>query len=276
MIMNVTDPEKYLYHYTSAGTAIAHILKNQTLRLSPYTSTNDPKESKQWLFDFISYIDNSDLAEQQRDEMSEWLSGALKRDTRLVCFSRDTNPLTGNHLLDIFNRGYCKPRMWAQYGDKHKGVCLVFDSQRLQQQIGAQLAAHAPLMRGAVQYRDRGIAGDIFDDHAFTINVDELKVYGKDGYPGVHLTRHHHKLFFEKMTDWAAEDEYRWIAFSKSPEPLHLSYGNALVGIMFGDDTSDDHKREVAKLTSGKGIELRSLRWKNHSPWYDFERSNYN
>ncbi len=275
MIMNVKNPEQYLYHYTSAPTAIDYILKNQTLLLSPYTSTNDPKESKQWLFDFISYVDDSDLAAQNRDELSEWLSGALKRDTRLICFSRDTPPLTGNHLTDIFNRGYCKPRMWAQYGDKHKGVCLVFDSERLQEQIRGQLLAHAQLMRGAVQYQNRGIEGEIYDDHAFTINIDELKQHGRENYPMVHLKHHHHRLFFEKMSDWQAEDEFRWIAFSKSPEPLYLSYGDALVGVMFGDDTSDKHKREVALLTSGKGVELRSLQWKNHSPWYDFGRSHY-
>lgn len=275
MITNVTDPAKYLYHYTSAATAIDFILKSRTLLLSPYTSTNDPKESKQWLFDFISYLDDSDLAAQNRDELSGWLSGALKRDTRLLCFSRDTSPLTGNHLTDIFSRGYCKPRMWAQYGDRHKGVCLVFDSQRLQEQIGSQLAAHAPLMRGEVQYRNRGIEGEIYDDHAFTIDIDDLKQYGRENYPAVHLKRHHHKLFFEKMSDWEAESEYRWIAFSKSNEPLYLRYEDALAGIMFGDDTSDEHKREVALLTSGTGVYLRSLQWKNHSPWYDFGRSHY-
>lgn len=275
MITNVTDAMKYLYHYTSASKAIDYILKDQTLLLSPYTSTNDPKESKQWLFDFISYVEKSDLAAQNRNEMSEWLSAELKRDTRLICFSRDVPPLTGNHLTDIFNRGYCKPRMWAQYGDRHKGVCLVFDSHRLEQHIGAQLATHAPLMRGAVQYKNRGIEGEIYDDHAFTINIDELKLHGRENYPMVHLKQHHHKLFFEKMSDWQAENEFRWIAFSKSTEPLYLRYGNALVGVMFGDDTSDEDKHKVSLLTSGRGVELRSLQWKNHSPWYDFGRSHY-
>lgn len=52
MVVNVRDHTKYLYHYTDAKTAIEFILKNRTLKFGPYTGTNDPKERKNWLFDF--------------------------------------------------------------------------------------------------------------------------------------------------------------------------------------------------------------------------------
>ncbi len=44
MIVGVTDSDRFLYHYTSARTAIDFILKNRTLRFSSYTNTNDPTE----------------------------------------------------------------------------------------------------------------------------------------------------------------------------------------------------------------------------------------
>lgn len=275
MILNVEDHSRYLYHYTSAETAIEAILQHGTLRLSEYSKTNDPKESKDWLFDFGTSDPSIDLAAYSRDEWSSWLSAELKRDTRVVCFSQDIPGLAGNHMVDIFKRGYCKPRMWAQYANRHKGVCLVFDRVQLERRMKAQLARHAPFLSGAVQYRDHGIATDPFTESAFTINVDALEHYGRDQYPMAHLQRHHKQLFFEKMSDWAAENEYRWVAFSKSAAPLDVRYGSALVGMMFGDDTSDQHKREMVLLTSGKGVEARTLEWKNHTPWYDFGRFTY-
>ncbi|HAT86949.1 MAG TPA: hypothetical protein DCS30_13995 [Rhizobiales bacterium] len=31
----------------------------------------------------------------------------------------------------MYAMGHIKPRMWAIYGDQHKGVCLVFDKIQL-------------------------------------------------------------------------------------------------------------------------------------------------
>ncbi|WP_415770283.1 DUF2971 domain-containing protein [Pseudomonas sp. LB3P38] len=275
VIFNVTDHNKYLYHYTSAATAINCILKFRTLRFGEYKRTNDPKESKNWQFDFVSFEPKRDRIDYDRNVMSAWLSDELKRDTRLVCFSRDTGPLTGTHLADIFNRGFCKPRMWAQYAEKHTGVCLVFNRESLEKEITTQLAAHTPLLGGAVQYKDCGIARDIFEEVLFSINTDDLEKYGREEYPLIHLRKHYRQLFFEKMSDWQAENEFRWIAFSKSTEPLDVKYGSALVGMVFGEDTSEENKREMSLLTSGAGVEMRGLKWKNHSPWYDFERQGY-
>ncbi|MFJ2320017.1 DUF2971 domain-containing protein [Pseudomonas sp. NPDC087817] len=275
MIINVTDHNKYLYHYTSAATAINSILKYRTLRLGEYRNTNDPKESKNWLFDFVSFEQKSDRISYDRNAMSAWLSDELKRNTRLTCFSLDTGPLTGNHLQDIFNRGFCKPRMWAQYAEKHTGVCLVFNRESLEKEITTQLAMHTPLLGGAVQYKDRGIARDIFEEILFSINTDDLEKYGRDRYPAIHLRKHYRELFFEKMSDWKAENEFRWVAFAKTTEPLDVKFGSALVGMMFGEDTAEEDKKEMSHLTSGMGVEMRGLKWKNHSPWYDFERQGY-
>ncbi|WP_411800844.1 DUF2971 domain-containing protein [Aeromonas caviae] len=50
----------------------------------------------------------------------------LKEKTSLICFTKD-KILSGNHLEDMPLRGFCKPRMWAQYAGNHSGVCLIFD-----------------------------------------------------------------------------------------------------------------------------------------------------
>lgn len=275
MIINVTDANKYVYHYTKAATALNDILRNGTLRFGQYSGTNDPKESTNWLFDFDTFDANRDLTPYNQKELSEWLSRELKHNTRMACFVQDAPSLTGNHLEDIFKRGFCKPRMWAQYAEKHTGVCLVFDRERLREKITKQFAKHSPLLSGPVKYVDRGIGTELLESYPFTINVDELERAGKEKYPALHLREHYRTLFFEKMTDWRDESELRWVAFSKSDKPLDLQFENALVGLVFGEDTSEEDKRAMLEITLGRSIHYQGLKWKNNSPWYDYGRQLY-
>lgn len=121
MNCNVTDHNKYLYHYTSAQTAIDYILKGRTLRLSSYVSTNYPKERKGWLFDFGTN-EGRDLGGYNREEQSGWLSGEFKGKALMACFSRDLELLGGIHINNIFKRGFCKPRMWTPESLDHYSV----------------------------------------------------------------------------------------------------------------------------------------------------------
>jgi hypothetical protein len=268
VINNVTDPDKYLYHYTGADAAIKFILRDRTLRFSPYSDTNDPKERKGWLFDFGTN-QNRDLGPYDQAEQSGWLSTAFKSKTLLACFTQDEKGLTGDHVRDIALRGFCKPRMWAQYGDKHKGVCLVFLRERLQQLIDEQLTSSHLTAMGPVSYIDRSVMNDL-DEQQFTINVDVLEDVGRDTYFQRHLRTHFQRLFFEKMTDWRGENEWRWIVFSEAAEPLFLDFKNALVGVIFGDESTKEHREQIRQLNRGLGVDHRRLGWKNCSPWYDF------
>ena len=45
---NLSDPNKYIYHYTSLTAAFDYILPSNLLRVSPFYHTNDPRESKYW------------------------------------------------------------------------------------------------------------------------------------------------------------------------------------------------------------------------------------
>ena len=60
MIIGHKDHTKYLYHYTSIDKLENYIFKSRKLRFSPYASTNDPKESKDWAFS-LHTSENRDL-----------------------------------------------------------------------------------------------------------------------------------------------------------------------------------------------------------------------
>lgn len=269
MVEHVKDASTYLYHYTSAETALNYIFKTKLLRFGAYTKTNDPKETKSWRFDLGSN-ENRDLGLYPMEELSSWLTQELKGRTRLLCFSMDKEPITGVHLTDIFNRGYCKPRMWAQYAERHAGLCLVFNRQRLTKLIQEQVGNSCLLYSGPVTYVDRGIAKDLWRDQQYTINVDALELDGRGLYAGRHLRTHWQRLYFEKMTDWKDECEWRFVAFANSESDLYVAYEGALDGIVFGEDTPSETIQAVIDATAGHGRRYIGLKWKNCSPWYDY------
>lgn len=181
MIEHVATVDQCLYHYTNVDRALNHILKTRMLRFGAYTNTNDPKEAKTWQFD-LGTNENRDLGAYKMAETSAWLSNRLKERARLLCFSMDRAPLTGAPMSDIFNRGFSKPRMWAQYADRHTGVCLVFDRARIDDAISRQVARANRVLAGPVEYVDRPVLGNWDTDWQFMINIDALEDIGRESY----------------------------------------------------------------------------------------------
>lgn len=256
---------QYLYHYTKIETAIEFIIKDKALRFSRFDSTNDPKESKDWLFS-LGTNQNRDLSGYNHEKLSKLISDRIKTTTQLLCFSRDKE-LTGNHMVDISKRGFCKPRMWAQYGGNHTGVCLIFDFKMLSQEISDNFS-NTTWLAANVIYKDRLLA-EIQVDPAYTIGVDEIEKWGEEEYAFSHSQQYAKRLFFEKGSDWKNEDEYRWVLFDRS-EQIYFNYRNSLKGIMFGEYCSRNDISEVVNLTRNEGIKFQKLKWRNCAPWYDF------
>lgn len=264
------NSSQYIYHYTGSQTAIEFILPNGNLRLSSYAKTNDPKEFKEWFF-----IPGTNEGENLNKYTSAYLSNVmnpiLKHSTNLLCFSKDKK-LSGDHLEDTSKRGFCKPRMWAQYGGNHTGVCLIFDYKKFTQ-IFHEKFKDKTYTFDHVEYRDRVIA-DIQMEPAFIVNVDYLKKLGEDNYAYSHGQKFSKRLFFEKATDWANEDEFRFIVFD-CKEQLYIEYQRSLAGILFGQNCSDGDISKMVNLTKGKGLEYQKLNWRNCTPWFDFGRTKW-
>ena len=273
MIVNFTDANRLVYHYTTSATALEHILKSRSLRFSSYTKTNDPKESKAWQFN-LGTNEQRDLGKYDMQELSLWLSNALKTRTKLACFSRDSSPLTGNHLREIFQRGFCKSRMWAQYADRHTGVCLVFERERLHNLIEKRFSSDHLVLSGCVNYLNRSVLPQL-EEQQYTINVDFLESVGLEAYVGSHVLTHHQRLFFEKLEDWRDESEFRWVIFANTVNDLFVEFENSLVGIIFGENTDESAIERIMKSTESWGLHYMGLKWKNCSPWYDYGNLRY-
>lgn len=270
MIERTQDADAYVYHYTSTDVA-QKILESGNLRLGRYRNTNDPKESKDWHFSVGTNM-NRNVEYKVAQGLSDWLCGELKESARLACFCLDRGPLSGDHLKDLFNRGYCKPRMWAQYAASHTGVCLIFRKDLLMNAQSERFGQSVPVMSGPVTYRDRSVVPNLFapDEQQYTINMDVLEQVGKRRYLLMHVQTHHGRLFFEKMRDWENENEWRIVVIDKSAGEIEFSFRQALVGIMFGDSTDGETARRLMEVSAQYSPWFMALKWQNCTPWYDY------
>lgn len=267
MIEHSSAAAKYVYHYTRAITARQFILENETIQLSQYTTTNDPKETKAWEFGLITFEDRA-LDVYKHSELSRWFSNELKSRAKVVCFATDRPPLSGDHMKDIYRRGYAKARMWAQYGDAHAGVCLIFDKEKLLAATKRHFGQHT-LLHGPVRYADAALLQKI-EHHEFNIDIDLYEALGPKAYVRSHLQRHHPRLFFEKLADWRDESEWRIVLLAEEAGNLYVPYADSLVAVVHGDSTDPDVSEALMAQTTNSQVQHLGISWKNSTPWYDY------
>ena len=263
------EHDRFLYHYTSIETALNHILADQTIQIGSFRGTNDPKESKNW--EFSVAMGNMEASYEETTEARNAIAALIKDKAKVLCFSQDKNYCDIEPLNHIYSRGFAKPRMWAQYGGNHTGVCLVFDWAIIAKAMTEQFSGNTTdVYWGAVRYVNRQLGEDVLRS-GYTINYPQLKNLGREVYVRRHVFSHHERLFFEKAADWRDEDEYRWVLISDRPGNLYVNFGPALAGVVFGQYTEESDISAVVKAARQIGeIKFEQMSWKNCTPWLSF------
>lgn len=246
------DNTRFVYHYTKLETARDHILPSATLRFNQLANVNDPKESisNDWLL-----FGSADDLGNARERVVEF----FRLNVKAACFSRD-NPDICSHDeygIDACSRGYMKPRMWATYGDEHKGVCLVFDKQKLEAVFRSHIEPDDRFFHGDVRY-GRFLTPE--DSLGFSINFAELD---KDFISTIHrmVDEYSGVYFFFKHADWMTEDEYRCILVGNRQQIEHLPFGDALVGVALGVDTPEKEIDKIVALADDKKVPVIQSTW---------------
>jgi len=115
--------EKCVYHYTRSDTAAEYILPSMSLRMGLFEKLNDPREAKTWPFKF--YARSPEL--RFDPEIFRAASEFVTKRSLILCCTRDDPAAKGEPL----RMGFGHPRMWSQYADNHRGICLVLDQEDL-------------------------------------------------------------------------------------------------------------------------------------------------
>lgn len=245
------DCDKYLYHYTNVEKA-SKILFNGSLRFSSIVNTNDTVEAKVKInFEGDEVKDFANKQQKINNYMKKY-----NEYMQLLCFCKDQEkdaPVYKKdndlYFVDMMGRGFSLPRMWAQYADNNKGVCLIIDKSAFEKEFSRNMEV---ILQDDVEYKNVFSAFDMNSEiiEALYDSVCDDSETTMTGY--IFAKRHLDYVrysFFTKFLDWESEHEYRYLIGSdnkKLKEVKNLS--KYLKGIVVGERIEDVQKWTIEGL----------------------------
>jgi hypothetical protein len=256
------DPGRYFFHYTTREAAFDGILPSGSLRLSPYGAMRDPLENQQWRFTFAGRGARddatvvADVAEQT--EFERRANEETRARSHLLSLTIDAEPQPDGERPP-FCFGWARARMWEQYAERYRGVCLAFDKARLTQRFTEALRGGAVTRtyHRPVIYDGAGMRKPIIGADAVRNDPDFF-----DGY----VEANHSVLFFTKILDWQTEHEYRFVAIAADGSPLSIDYGDSLRWVIAGNQLADWERPAVLVASQQAGARPLLLRWDHWHP----------
>ncbi|WP_110954630.1 DUF2971 domain-containing protein [Anaerosinus massiliensis] len=250
----VTD--QYLYHYTTLEIAIEKILYSGKIRFGPFEETNDPRESQDWRIVDALHLR---LKKSGADLISSVNEERLKR-CKVLCLTQDDR---SNCQSGFGCRGFARARMWAQYAGNHRGVCLIFDAKKLDQEIDRALSGKGKVYRGVVTYTNS------FHDvrEAATFKAEELTKDRMKYIVQKHIDKYANTIFFHKNRDWRDETEYRYVFYSDDIEYQFISLDKILKGIVLGIDFPNVYDPVIGHFKEKYDLEVRYIGWDKGIPY---------
>lgn len=246
--------EEYLYHYTKAETARL-ILESGVLRMGPYSGTNDPRESRLW---YPGLMGDVDFSHDDFQGLIADFNEATRARIKLSCLSVDgppSHPIHGVHA----NRGFARPRMWAQYGDSHRGVCLIFRKAELDRAFRDLIQGERYAWSGRVDYSGARL-GD--NRGVFILNASDVRSLGARQASLNFVEENRDTMLFSKNPDWMTEAEFRYVLMSDHEfESLVVAAG--IAGVVCGLDISPEDADLLETLAAQWHVPIAKAHWMN-------------
>ena len=260
MVVNLEAGE-YFFHYTTRDAAFGGILPNRTLRLSSYGKMRDPLENQPWRFTFTGYGERDDAALtadlRRYAQFEEKANKSIRDCSHLLSLTVDAESQPSGEQ-EPFCRGWARARMWEQYAENHRGVCLVFDRKHLAQSIEESLtqSGFVAFYHQEVIYDGGRIESPLIDWN----DLDEPDFFVR------YIEANRGALFFKKTLDWETEHEYRFVAISQDESPLSIDYGHSLTAVIVGEQLPRwEHPSAITACHEAEADPL-LMKWKNRRP----------
>jgi hypothetical protein len=237
--------------------------------MGPLAQTNDPRETKSWEFGLArrpgwTFPDNPQERMSEMDRVDTILSRAteiIHRNCKVLCVSRDSDKYSPDDLHE-FHRGFGHSRMWAQYAEGHRGICLIFDYRTLNAAIQQLLESKCHLYQERVNYTNVSPEQQM----CFALSEETILRQGVEPYLLSHREAFYRTFYFTKAEDWAQEHEYRWLAIGDSPEAELISFGSALTGVVAGCDIPKQFLDDLLSQCRKLKVPLARIAWTNGFP----------
>jgi hypothetical protein len=266
---DLAAPGTWLAHYTRAETAFSRILPKGRLLMNPYAKMRDPFENKKPMFRSASMTSATPDSKEAHLELFWKVQREVSKSRdlqRLLSFTQD-DPREGGPGEKPFRCAWARPRMWEQYAENHRGVCLLFDRDELIETLRQELGRDGQYLDGAVTYT----VGGFGTSAAAMINLDGFDEETLEDDVGRHVVRHSRDFFFLKTEDWATEFEYRFLFRAADYNPLQylklVSFRNALRYVVVGEAFPSWQIASARVVAEEAGVELRFMTWELGRPY---------
>lgn len=256
--MEMINSDDAAFHYTKRSTALESVLSKNSFKLFPLLNTNDPREYKDRLLS-VSGWEWTTETEELIKQVHKYCDALLRRHLYFSSFSE--NKYNDNQLC---SNGYNKPRMWAQYGEDHYGVCIVISKQNFLDAIDDAIDKNDfCVFNDAISYTT---SNRFSRSQRMSINGDSFASSTPFKIAFEHIKKHNKELFFQKDPDYRDENEYRIVVCRANEIFSDLQYieiqaNKFIKGIILGDRFPNVYKPTVEKLCDKLQIEYKKFHW---------------
>ncbi len=258
-IFDVLRKETTIYHYTSALTALEHILPYARLRFSPLALTNDPYEYKE-LIPFGGSTNLSLEDEHMGFSAMYGIARLRKEKHHVLAFSLNQSNDISYHRFPVIERyeklGCCKLRMWSQYGDNYRGVSIALDRNKLLDKL-TKLESVKRVYSDVITYKP------IRELNLPSVNFNKVISSGVDAYCEEFINQNADSLFFCKDPSFEDEKEFRIIIYSDSDERLYIDIKDSLIAVVIGDRFPDGLLPSMLYLCKKLKVPCRRAFWES-------------
>jgi hypothetical protein len=256
----VLEAGRYFFHYTTREAAFGGIMAEHRLRLATYGRMRDPLENQPWRFTFGGFglgpEDDAELIERLNDYslFEGELNVGVRDRSHLLSLTVDVEPDPEGEQ-EPFCRGWARARMWEQYAERHRGVCLVFDKEELTDSLMASVPGLVVYSQKVI-YDGRGMMKPLIDHRQMT----------RPGYVAEYINDNSGSLFFTKARDWETEHEHRFVVTATDDAPIAIDYGDSLSAVIAGDQLPAWELPAMIAKCQEAGVEALKMKWANWRP----------
>lgn len=257
--MTDTLKESGLVAHYSGLHNLANILSDKKIKMGLVKNLSDPRESDMKWLDEVGYghhidIDSLISLKHKINQVGEFL--------KILCTVAPVERLPGQD--EIETSIYGRPRMWAQYGDNFQGFCVILDKENLNIEIQKHAIQSRHLLHGKVEYYPwlSSILGGVTIEHWPGREVTQEKLFDL-----ISKNYYLHSLYLKKSEDWRDENEYRWLLYHASTDPVFVDISSSIKAVVLGTRFPLNQYKQVKPYCASLGCDCYQLRY-NH-PKYE-------
>jgi len=254
-LRNPLVDDDLIYHYTTGADCIEHILADRRLRFTSLSRTNDPLEYQDFYHSATGTGTTRDQLKQLLDKGFR-INDILKQFCKICCFSIDQEPGTVPNATGLFHKEFAKSRMWSQYANYHRGVCLVFSASRLYEilmpdteSLRVSQESIVDIFKGKVEYNN--FLRKLDETLTIEYSANELKKSEID-----RIRENAQAYLFTKLEDYKDEQEYRIVLYSSKGfldgESAYVRFGDALQCVILGCSFPNVYEQNIITFSKKK------------------------